>query len=125
MTWSRNSWCRALISRSTNLRVQINGRLLLSDAENKTLADIGHRLGRKALEEVANAAKPDTLMGWYRKLVARKFDRSKSHRYPDRPRIDPEVEQLVGRLAMEIADIAPNPHEVWMEQIARNVTTDE
>ena len=43
------------------LRAQINGRLLLSDAEKKTLADIGHRLGRKVLENVANAAKPDTL----------------------------------------------------------------
>jgi hypothetical protein len=26
--------------------------------------------------------KPDTIMGWYRKLVARKFDGSKSRRYP-------------------------------------------
>ena len=47
------------------LRAQIKGRLLLSDAEQKTLADIGHRLGRKALEDVANAAKPDTIMGGY------------------------------------------------------------
>ena len=62
------------------LRAQINGRLWLSDAEKKTLADIGHRLGRKVLEDVANAAKPDTLMGWYRKLVARKFDGAKSRR---------------------------------------------
>ena len=36
------------------LRAQVKGRLLLSDAEKKTLADIGHRLGRKALEEVGN-----------------------------------------------------------------------
>ena len=86
------------------LRAQIKGRLLLSDAEKKTLADIGHRLGRKALEDVANAAKPDTIMGWYRKLVARKFDGSKSRRYPGRPRIDPEVEQLVVRMAKENSD---------------------
>jgi hypothetical protein len=79
------------------LRAQVNGRLLLSDAEQKTLADIGHRLGRTALEDVANAAKPDTIMGWYRKLIARKFDGSKSRRYPGRPRIDPKVEQLVVR----------------------------
>ena len=52
------------------LRVQISGRLLLSNAEKKTLADLGHRLGRKALQEVANAAKPDTVMNWYRKHVA-------------------------------------------------------
>ena len=86
------------------LRAQINGRLLLSDAEKKTLAEIGHRLGRKALKDVANAAKPDTIVGWYRKLVARKFDGSKSRRYPGRPRIAPEVEQLVVRMAKENSD---------------------
>ena len=86
------------------LRAQINTRLLLSDVEKKTLADIDHRLGRKALDDVANAAKPDTIIGWYRKLVARKFDGAKSRRYPGRPRIDPEVEQLVGRMAKENSD---------------------
>jgi hypothetical protein len=38
------------------LRAQISGRLLLSDAEKATLAEIAHRLGRKALEEVAGTA---------------------------------------------------------------------
>jgi len=52
------------------------------------LAEIGHRLGGKALEDVANAAKPDTILGWYRKLVARKFDGSKRRRYPGRPRVN-------------------------------------
>ena len=42
------------------LKAQIKTRLQLSDAERATLAEIGHRLGRKALEEVAAAAKPDT-----------------------------------------------------------------
>jgi len=64
------------------LKAQIKGRLLLSDAEKKMLADIGHRLGREALKDVANAAKPDTIMGWYRKLIACKFDGSKARRYP-------------------------------------------
>ena len=44
------------------LRAQIKGRLLLSDTEKKTLADIGYRLGRKALEDVANTANPDTIL---------------------------------------------------------------
>ena len=86
------------------LRAQIKGRLLLSDAERTTLANIGHRLGRKALKDVANAAKPDTILRWYTKLVARKFDGSKSRRYPGRPRIDSEVEQLVMRMAKENSD---------------------
>jgi hypothetical protein len=40
------------------LRAQIKGKLLLSDAEKATLAEIAHRLGRKALEELAAVAKP-------------------------------------------------------------------
>jgi hypothetical protein len=86
------------------LRAQVKGRLLLSDAEKKTLADIGHRLGRKALKEVANAAKPDTILGWYRRLVARKFDGSKARRYPGRPRIEPELVDLVVRMAKKNID---------------------
>ena len=60
-----------LVAENRILKNQIKGRLLLSDPEKKTLAEIGHRLGRKALEDVANAARPDTILGWFRKLVAR------------------------------------------------------
>jgi hypothetical protein len=42
------------------LRAQIKSRLLLSEAEKATLAEIAHRLGRRALEELAAAAKPET-----------------------------------------------------------------
>ena len=83
------------------LKAQIKTRLLLTDVEKATLSEIAHRLGRKALEDVAHAAKPDTILGWYRKLVARKFDGSKSRRYPGRPRIDSEIEELVVRMARE------------------------
>ena len=83
------------------LKAQLKTPLRLTDGERVTLAEIAHRLGRKALEDVANAAKPDTILSWYRKLVARKFDGSKSRRYPGRPRIDDEIEQLVVRMAKE------------------------
>ena len=86
------------------LKAQIKTRLRLTDAERLTLAEIAHRLGRKALEDVANVVQPDTLMGWYRRLVARKFDGSKSRRYPGRPRVNGEIEQLVVRLAKENSD---------------------
>jgi hypothetical protein len=49
------------------LRAQIKTRLVLSNAEKATLGEIGRRLGRKALEEIAVAAKPDTILGWFRK----------------------------------------------------------
>jgi len=65
-----------------------------------------YHLGRKALEDVANADKPDNILGWYQKLVARKFDGSRSRRYPGPPRIDDEIEQLVVRMAKENSDWA-------------------
>jgi len=86
------------------LKAQLKTPLRLTDAERMTLAEIAHRLGRKALEDVANIVKPDTLMGWYRRLVARKYDGSKSRRYPGRPRIDSDIEQLVIRMAKENSD---------------------
>jgi len=62
------------------LRGQIKDRLLLSEGEKATLVEIAHRLGRKTLEDVAATAKPETILGWYRKLSANKFDGSKSCR---------------------------------------------
>src|SRR5215469_6709709 len=83
------------------LRAHLPARLRLSDAERSTLAEIAKRTGRKALQEIARVAKPDTLLGWYRQLVAHKFDGSGRRRYPGRPRILPEVEELVVRFARE------------------------
>src|ERR1700674_497013 len=83
------------------LRGQIKVRLLLSDSEKKTLAEIGYRLAAQSLEDVANAAKPDTILGWYRKLVAQKFDGSKLRQSPGRPRIEAEIERLIVCMAKE------------------------
>ena len=83
------------------LRAHLPARLRLSDAERSTLAEIAKRLGRKALKEITRVAKPDTLLAWYRQLVAHKFDGSRRRGYPGRPRISPEVEALVIRLARE------------------------
>src|SRR5215469_2852161 len=60
------------------LRAKVKGRLQLSDGQKRTLGEIAHRLGRKALAEVAVAAKRDTILRWFRKLVAHKFDGSGS-----------------------------------------------
>src|SRR6202043_3596550 len=83
------------------LRVKLPSRLRLSNPERATLAEIGKRLGRKALREVACVAKPDTILAWYRKLVAQKFDGSKHRQYPGRPPVSAEVEALVVRMARE------------------------
>ncbi len=50
-----------LVTENRVLRAQIEGRLKLTDAERKTLAEIGKRLGKKALEEVASIVKPETI----------------------------------------------------------------
>ena len=93
-----------LVTENRILTAQLRGRLQLSNAERATLAEIGHRLGRKVLAEVANVARPDTILAWYRKLIARKFDGSKARRSIGRPRIRGEVEQLIVRMAKENRD---------------------
>src|SRR6516164_3375770 len=83
------------------LKARLQQSWRLSDGERATLAEIGKRLGRKGLERVARLAKPDTILAWYRQLVAEKFDGCKKRRTPGRPRTDPEIEDLVVRLACE------------------------
>ena len=83
------------------LRAHLPSRLRLSDAERSTLAEIAKRVGRKALKDIARVAKPDTILDWYRRLVAQKFDGSRHRAYPGRPRVPAEVEELVVGFARE------------------------
>ena len=54
----------------------------LSRPDRATLAEIGKRLGRRLLQQVASIANPDTILGSYRKLVAAKFHGSRQRRLP-------------------------------------------
>src|SRR5215471_19133673 len=113
-----NKWVR-LLAYITGL---VNQKLLLQNeylaAENRILRrtcppgcacrirsdtrwPIGKRLGRKALAKVACVAKPNTILAWYRGLIAREFDGSQRRTYPGRPRISAQVEELVVRFARE------------------------
>src|SRR5450432_2092036 len=83
------------------LRAKLPKRVRLSNPERITLAEIGKQLGRKALREVACVARPDTILRWYRRLVAQKFDGSKHRQYPGRPPVSAETEALVVRMARE------------------------
>src|SRR5436190_22461019 len=83
------------------LRAHLPRRLRLSDTERSTLAEIGKRLGRKALSQIACVAKPDTILAWYRRLIAKKFDGSKQRRYPGRSTIEPKLEELIVKMARE------------------------
>ena len=83
------------------LRAKLAPKLRLSNPERATLAQIGKRVERKVLAEVACVAKPDIILAWYRKLVAHKFDGSKLRQYPGRPTVPAEVEALVLKMARE------------------------
>ena len=74
-----------LVTENRILRHQMKGRLRLSDGERKALAAIGQKLGKQALKEVATIVKPDTILGWHRKLVAQKFDGSPQRKAPGAP----------------------------------------
>ena len=92
-----------LVTENRIIRHQLTGRVRLSDGERKALADIGQKLGKKAPEEVATIVKPETILGWHRRLVAQKFDGSAQHTAPGRPMIDKEkeIEALVVHMAQE------------------------
>jgi putative transposase len=90
-----------LVTENRILRDQIKGRVQLSDAERQTLAEIGAKLGKQALEEVASIVQPDTILGWQRKLAAEKFDGSKRRKSLGQPRVDKELEDWVVKMAKE------------------------
>jgi hypothetical protein len=51
-----------LIAENRILRQQIPGRVRWGDEERKTLAELGQKLGKQALAEVATIVKPATIL---------------------------------------------------------------
>src|SRR2546428_379526 len=86
------------------LKAQFGGlRLRLTDTERRRLAALAHPLGRKRLTALATLVPPETLMRWYQRLTAQKFDGSKHRRQLGRPPVAEEV----GRLAVQMAEEKP------------------
>ena len=54
--------------------------LRLTDAQRRRLAVRGHKLGRRVLRQVAGIVTPDTILRWYRRLIAKKYDGSACRR---------------------------------------------
>lgn len=79
-------------------------RVLLDNRQRIRLATKANRLTRKLLEETTVLFTPDTILGWYRKLIAQKYDGSKNRKYAGRPKISQEIIDLVIRFKEE------NPH---------------
>ena len=61
-----------LVAENRILRAQIDGRLQLTDGERRTLAQIGKKLGRKVLAEVASIVRPETILGRSRPRCGRR-----------------------------------------------------
>ncbi len=83
------------------LRQQMSGRGQLTDSDRKELAEIGQQLGKKALEESATVATPNTILAWHRTFVDQLVDSPEPHRPVGRPRVDQALEALVVRMARE------------------------
>jgi hypothetical protein len=73
----------------------------LTDSGRKALAEIGKKLGRQALEELATVAKPDTILAWHRKCMDQQTVSAQESHAVGRPRIAKELEDLVVRMARE------------------------
>ena len=91
-----------LLAENRVLKAQLGGRRLrLTDTDRRRLAALAHPLGRKRLHELATLATPDTLLRWYKRLIAQRFDGS-THRAPlGRPPVAEEIEQLTVQMAEE------------------------
>ena len=77
------------------LKERLGGkRIQFNDAERRRLARKAYALGRKVLNELETVVTPDTLMRWYRNLIARKG----SSQAPPPPRWDAQLLPSRGRL---------------------------
>jgi transposase InsO family protein len=86
------------------LRSRIEGRLLLTRHEKARLGRIGREIGTRGLKGLSYIVTPETVMRWYRELIAQKFDGSAKRRKPrGRRRVSAEKERLVCRFALDNA----------------------
>ena len=74
--------------------------LRLTDAQRRRLAVRGQKLGRRVLMQVAGIVTPDTILRWYRRLIAQTYDGS-ARRGRDRPMTRRDVAARVVRMAVE------------------------
>ncbi len=83
------------------LREQLGGkRLPFTDRQRRRLAAKAKAIGRKGLFEISTLVTPDTLLRWYRRLIANKYDGSRN-RTVGRPRTAAEIEELILQMARQ------------------------
>ena len=76
-------------------------RIRLNKSQRMRVAAKAKRLSRKMLEHCTELFTPDTIMRWFRELVAQKYDGSQSRTSPGRPQITREIVNLVIRFKEE------------------------
>ena len=85
------------------LREQLGGkRLRFTDTQRRRLAAKAKSIGRKGLGEIRTMVTPDTLLRWYRTLIAKKYDGAMA-RTPGRPKTAAELERLIVQIARDNA----------------------
>lgn len=83
------------------LKERLGGRRIrFTDVERRRLARKAQVLGRRVLNRLETLVTPDTLLRWYRELVASKWNYS-HRRGPGRPRIMKTIADLILRMALE------------------------
>jgi len=90
-----------LMAENHILRHQMNGRVQLTDNERQELAELGAKLGKQALQEIATIAKPETILAWHRKFADQQAVTSQPPKRVGRPRVDHQIEAVVIRMARE------------------------
>jgi len=79
-------------------------RILLNNQQRTRLAAKAKRLTRKLLEDTAVLFTPDTLLDWYRRLIAQKYDGSENCKNPGRPRISQEITAHAERFVRSVKE---------------------
>ena len=90
-----------LLAENAVLREHLReSRLRFSDPQRRRLARAAENLGHKALSKLETLVTPDTLLRWYRRLVARKYDGS-ARRSRSQRRQTVDIVELVLRMASD------------------------
>jgi putative transposase len=80
----------------------------------------GKVLGRRRPADIAGVVTPDTVLPWYRRLIAKKYDGSKTRR-PGRLSSTPDLAALVVRMATENPTWGYTRIRGWLKRLGHDV----
>ena len=104
-SWVQGAQARRLdylLAENRVLRARLGAtRLRLTEPERRLLAEKGRAVGRKLLDGLCSLATPDTILRWYRALVAAKYDGSRHRRSTGPARTAVDATTLLVTMARE------------------------